>query len=141
MNANDSYISQNNQPITSMNGIALTAVGFITIMYIKASFCQEATLSFKSILDEGNGTGSLSKPPPDDQQTYDDNSSAPSAFIVRFNTSAIWRLQTFLMSGYIPTVRPVRNASEQVNVTIDLVLYNLISLVSQNSHCTLDRPP
>jgi hypothetical protein len=50
-------------------------------------------------------------------------------FKQRLQTSAIWKLQRDLMANYNPNVRPVLDASQPVNVSINFVLFNLIDLV------------
>jgi hypothetical protein len=44
--------------------------------------------------------------------------------------SPIWQLQDMLLSGYIPTVRPVLKPSDPVNVSINFVLFNIVEMVS-----------
>ena len=53
------------------------------------------------------------------------------AFTKRLKENTIWRLQRDLMKDYLPTVRPVFNASEPVNVVVNFILFNLIDLVSK----------
>ena len=43
--------------------------------------------------------------------------------------SPIWKLQDLMLSGYIPTVRPVLDPSAPVDVGINFILFNLLDLV------------
>ena len=70
----------------------------------------------------------------DNPSEFDENPNPKLAL------SPIWNLQSALMDGYIPTVRPVLSPSDVVNVSINLILFNLIDLVSKSYHdleCTV----